>query len=370
MIKYEKTIADLILTFSASALRYTHICERLVQPLMLDPQDFSDLINDPLGGSWKSQEFGNRVKQSLDKDYATFIGIAARLNERLMRFASNLDLDPANNLRPKWLSQPQTSQARLRDRFFSRSNKIFKGLKPGFENGSLEKVLQQIEEDLRRLKWLLDGRDRERPMRKQKMRSGQAMVWNNIRAAARSIYTALAAHWQYSSTHHHAVSLRLETRKDAIDDQNIRFGLILDLEHGAASPQQMVTHNVEIEPKTTVSPAQPQTRPATLGSFKISSLSVTPQVQVMPAPTPSSQIISGTHIQDLCGWQQNFQYTNQDKFGFLQHDVWQYDLYPGKLAHHVSSPLSHLSLHDCLTGVRTGQTHAPLFAPGLGPREK
>jgi len=369
MINYEKTINDLILTFGAGALLFTHICKRLVQPLMLEPKESLDLIDNPRSGAWRSQELGNRIKESLGKDYTTFIGIAGRLHDRLMKFATNLDLDPANDLRPKWLSQSQTGRSKLRD-VFSKKNKTWKGLKAGFENGSLEKALQQIEEDLRRLEWLLDGRDRELPMRKQRTRSEQTEVWNSVRDAARSIYAGLAAHWQCPPAHRHAVSLRLETRKVSDDNLNMRFGLILDLEHGGTPTQHVFRRDVEIEPKTTSRTIRLQDQPVTLGLFKISSISAAPQVQITHAQTTHAHPPNGAHIQDLCGWQQSLHYTSQESFGFLRHDVWQYHLYRGNLAHQISSSLSHMSLQDCLTGVCTTQANTPLLASGLGPKEK
>lgn len=369
MIRYEKTINDLIITFRADALRYTHICERLVQPLMPSLDDLSNIIDNPRNGAWKDEDLGNRLQASLDKDYVTFIDTVGRLNQRLMKFATNLDLDVANDLKPKWLSQPSTGHSRLRDRFISRSNKTLKGLKAGFQNGSLEKALHQVEYDLHQLECLLDGRDRLMPMRKQRVKSGQVKVWNNIRAAARSIYDGLAAHWQCPSTHRHTVSLRLETR-EVSDNCDIRFGAILDLQQGGTNPQQVIWHDVEIEPKTTSASTQPHSQPVTLGPFRISSMSATPRVQITPAPAHVPQPTSGTHITDLCHWQQSFRSANQDQFGFLKYDVWQYHLYRGKLSYQVPTPPSHLSLCDCLAGVSTTQTHASLLAAGLGPKEK
>lgn len=99
MVKYEKAVQSLVLRFSADASLYMHTCERLIRPLMLEADEWSELVDDPGGPAWKSEELGRQISGCLGTDYLTFINVAKRLHTRLIRFAVNLDLDVTAGLK-------------------------------------------------------------------------------------------------------------------------------------------------------------------------------------------------------------------------------------------------------------------------------
>lgn len=99
MVKYEKAIQGLILRFGVDASLYMHTCERLIRPLMLEVDEWSDLVDNPGGPAWKSEELGHQISGRLGTDYVTYIEVAKRLHARLIKFAVNLDLDVAAGLK-------------------------------------------------------------------------------------------------------------------------------------------------------------------------------------------------------------------------------------------------------------------------------
>lgn len=99
MIKYEKTIQGLVLAFSVDSSRYMHVCERLLQPLMLDTDEWSELVDNPGGQAWQQEELGHQIIERLGRDYWTFTHVAQRLHQRLLKFALKLELDPENSLK-------------------------------------------------------------------------------------------------------------------------------------------------------------------------------------------------------------------------------------------------------------------------------
>lgn len=99
MVKYEKSIENLVLRFSVDASLYMHTCERLIRPLMLEVDEWSELVDDPGGPAWKSEELGHQIRGRLGTDYPTYIDVAKRLHARLIKFAVNLDLDVTAGLK-------------------------------------------------------------------------------------------------------------------------------------------------------------------------------------------------------------------------------------------------------------------------------
>lgn len=99
MVKYEKAVEALVLRFSVDASLYMHTCERLIRPLMLEVDEWSELVEDPGGPSWKSEELGHQIRVRLGTDYQTYIDVAKRLHARLIKFAVNLDLDVTAGLK-------------------------------------------------------------------------------------------------------------------------------------------------------------------------------------------------------------------------------------------------------------------------------
>lgn len=99
MVKYEKAVETLVLRFSVNASLYLHTCERLIRPLMLEADEWSELADNPGGPAWKSEELGQQIIGRLGTDYTTYINVAKRLHARLIKFAVNLDLDVAAGLK-------------------------------------------------------------------------------------------------------------------------------------------------------------------------------------------------------------------------------------------------------------------------------
>lgn len=101
----------------------------------------------------------------------------------------------------------------LREKIFSKSNRIWQSINIGLENGSLTRALKIIEDDLFRLERLLEGSAQLSATGQPYKRRGSTRAWQNIRESAKRVFNALASHWQCSCQHAHEVSLRLEARK-------------------------------------------------------------------------------------------------------------------------------------------------------------
>lgn len=414
MVKYEKAIGALVLRFGVASSLYMHSCERLIRPLMLEVKEWSELVDDPGGVAWKDAELGRQIAERLGSDYFMYIEVAKRLHKQLIKFAVKLDLDPANDLKvclssrlhwsdwridsllqPKWLVAQPVAQVSLRQKFFQRSNKTRKGLKIGFSNGSLEEALRRIETDLDTLNKLLDANEREAPTRKERKRRGNAQIWQSIREAAKNVHAALAAHWQCPPEHHHAASLRLESRKASEESSGVRFGLILSLDHAGQQPQDLTWHELEIEPvlkdsdeplKTSVQaqdqaqthphPAISVTQPQAMKStFKVTfAASMSSGGATMPQTKTQmykqSVASMGTQIHDLCHWQQSCGSLTDDSLGFVEYKLWQHYLFPSKTKGTKPRNLCLLSLRDCVTGSSNSMAVTPAFARGLSTKEK
>ncbi|KAK5047952.1 hypothetical protein LTR84_006142 [Exophiala bonariae] len=374
MVKYEKAIQGLILRFSVDASLYMHTCERLIRPLMLEVDEWSDLVDDPGGPAWKSEELGHQISERLGTDYMTYIEVAKRLHARLIKFAVNLDLNVSAGLKPKWMTPQAASQSSLQEKFFKRTNQTWRGLKVGFKNGSLMKALEQIELDLTRLDRLLDANEREAPVRLERKRRGNAKIWQTIREAAKNVYGALAAHWQCPPGHHHAASLRLETRKATEIGEAPRFGLIISLDQAGSQVQQLLWRELEIEPQLSASSTQmaPTTAPKLpVGTFKVTFMTATPSITIAQTQThTSSDGIMGTKIDDLCVWQQTHLLTKDECIGFLEHQLWHHRLFQKKIGHVKPDDLCLLPLRQCATGVGLPSAAPTPFARGLSTKEK
>jgi hypothetical protein len=141
-------------------------------------------------------------------------------------------------------------EATLREKFFSKSNRIWRSINIGLENGSLTKALKIIEDDLFRLERLLEGSAQPSATGQHHKRRGSARAWQNIRESAKRVFNALASHWQCSCQHAHEASLRLEARKAQKQaDLGVRFNVLFSFDANAivTSKPPWEWRNVEIE---------------------------------------------------------------------------------------------------------------------------
>ena len=141
-------------------------------------------------------------------------------------------------------------EATLRERFFSKSNRIWQSINLGIENGSLTKALKIIEDDLFRLERLLENSAHPSPTAQPYKRRGSTRAWQNIRESAKRVFNALASHWQCSCQHAHEASLRLEARKAQKQaGLGVRFNLLFSFDANAlvTSKPPWEWRNVEIE---------------------------------------------------------------------------------------------------------------------------
>lgn len=138
----------------------------------------------------------------------------------------------------------------LREKFFSKSNRIWQSINIGLENGSLTKALKIIEDDLFRLERLLEGGAQPSGTGQPHKRRGNARAWQNIRENAKRVFNALASHWQCSCQHAHEASLRLEARKAQKQaGLGVRFNVLFSFDVNATvtSKPPWEWRNVEIE---------------------------------------------------------------------------------------------------------------------------
>ena len=64
---------------------------------MLEEDEWAKLADSPGGPAWVGIQ--PQMEERLGNDYNNLVGIAQRLNERLLKFAANLSLDPDNRFK-------------------------------------------------------------------------------------------------------------------------------------------------------------------------------------------------------------------------------------------------------------------------------
>lgn len=96
---YQNTVSDLITTFETAAARYRDTCEILIGPLFLSPDEYASLLEEPGGASWSTPDTSGKLEMRLGSAAPTYLRLVSRLYKGLMKFATKMALDPANDMK-------------------------------------------------------------------------------------------------------------------------------------------------------------------------------------------------------------------------------------------------------------------------------
>ncbi len=138
------------------------------------------------------------------------------------------------------------------ERFFKKSNKLWKIVKVGLDKGKINKLLEEIDRDVSSIEWLTRGNSRLELSRLERRRKSNALHWQRIREHAKLLFDAISPRWLCNCEHEHKASLKLEVRRICDQEQcsNPRFSLVFSFDDVEASTMSTPWgwRAVEIEP--------------------------------------------------------------------------------------------------------------------------
>lgn len=121
------------------------------------------------------------------------------------------------------------TQLATRQRVFNKSHRIWRSIALGLDNGSLNKALKMIEDDIFRLERILEVGSQPAIATATHRKRSSTKTWHKTRNGARGLFKALTKHWQCSCKTNHTISLKLESQQPKdVHSNTVRFNLIFD----------------------------------------------------------------------------------------------------------------------------------------------
>jgi hypothetical protein len=356
----------LIVTFAATAARYTTICESALRRLTLQEEEYADLLDNPRGPQWRDAVLAAHLQRTLGISYVPFVQIVQRLEQGITKFANRLQLDVENGLQPEWLT-PRGYDS-FRTRMMSKLNRLLKSINIGLENDRMNRSLTKIEDDLRRLESLL-SLNAATTEDASRMRSRKSAIWEVVREGAEGMFDVISCHWKCFCASTHQASLKLEPREsDQIKGRTVQFQLVFLFDKSPAlQPQPPWTwKDIKINcqedeaKKARLAPAAPDPlKPPKLPSHsqhsvssqKVKSVRISTITAAFPSINTSGKLTSlqissaqAGKVHDLCKTLSSH-IPSGTCLGIIEDAYWRYQLFGGiPLA---GSPIPAKSLREC-----------------------
>lgn len=94
MTKYEETVENLLITFDTTRARYLFTCETLLAPLMLKPDQYHVLINDPSKvEAWADKDLQASLRDRLGIAWNPYVELVKRVHKALLKFAGKMEIE-------------------------------------------------------------------------------------------------------------------------------------------------------------------------------------------------------------------------------------------------------------------------------------
>lgn len=138
------------------------------------------------------------------------------------------------------------------EKFFKKSNRLWKSVKLAFDSDKINNLLEQIERDVSRIDNLTQGNVKLDPLRQERQRKSNILYWQHIRDQSKRLFDAISSRWLCDYEHEHQASLKLQVRKVCDHEHSSRpcFSLMFSFNDVAVStvPTPWDWRPVEIEP--------------------------------------------------------------------------------------------------------------------------
>lgn len=141
-------------------------------------------------------------------------------------------------------------ESRNLEKFFKKSNRLWKSVKLAFDRDKIDKLLEQIEKDVFRIDNLTQGNVKLEPLRQERRRKSNTLHWQGIRDHAKLLFDAISSRWLCDCEHEHKASLKLEVRRLCDHGPRPRFSLMFSFDDVSISTVSTPWdwRAVEIEP--------------------------------------------------------------------------------------------------------------------------
>ena len=90
---YDIVIWDLLVSLNTGLAIYRSSCEELLTSLVLQDEDFYELLSDPYGEKWKDKAINAQLRVRLGDNLDPYHGAVKRLKKRIHLFQKKLYLD-------------------------------------------------------------------------------------------------------------------------------------------------------------------------------------------------------------------------------------------------------------------------------------
>jgi hypothetical protein len=216
--------------------------------LAIPEEEWDDFMND--GSRWNDRGLSRALEEHLGSGHVPFLALLDRFRQSVLKFAVSLDLDPAQDFKPRYLAI-DGSKTSFFSRLSRKSNRLFTSLDIGLNNRRLVEELKQMEMDLSRLQSLSQADElRRKPAATLPERSAEGL-WDHVREAVNVLFRALSGRWKCKCRHLHRAYLRLDSREATRTGQSLLFRLTLFSDHCPRDPSPWRCRTIEVESRST-----------------------------------------------------------------------------------------------------------------------
>ncbi|CEF84684.1 hypothetical protein FGSG_07738 [Fusarium graminearum PH-1] len=164
MVQYIEVVENILDSISTTLAIYRQSCEVLLEGLILPEDILAELLNNSSSTAWSNQELVEQLKKQFGphREYEVYKRAVIRLNKRIEKFRSKLDLD--ESFQPRWV-QSNSVDANLLGKFFNSGRDLRRRLKIGFNGERYMELADAIESDVTRISTLIGGARTLEPIR-------------------------------------------------------------------------------------------------------------------------------------------------------------------------------------------------------------
>ncbi|PVH93659.1 hypothetical protein DM02DRAFT_676704 [Periconia macrospinosa] len=278
---YEETYLEIHSSLVVSLTVFQHSCEELLRDLVLPPSQFVALVDKHEG--WDDPDLTQKLKSRLgERDFDVYMKFAGRLRKRIVLLGDKLQL--RKDFTPVFVIDGKVDHKKCKQFFKSPMTRM----RGAFESTKLKKVVEDIANDVRRLRELSKDAPKLEEERKERATASVSAYWLSMRNHASLLFTALQSMWPRAcQMHEHLVNLRVTRPECQLVYEDLAITqLCFHLEAGG---------KVEIQRQVTFAPTSPAQIPAA-GTKKIR-FATDPQNSPKPA---QNKVCKQEQIQDLC----------------------------------------------------------------------
>ncbi|KAF2638389.1 hypothetical protein P280DRAFT_471497 [Massarina eburnea CBS 473.64] len=303
---YEETYLEIHSSLVVSATIFQHSCEELLRGLVLPHSQFFALVETHEG--WDNKDLAEKLKKRIGEcDFDTYMKFANRVWKRIVLLGEKLQL--RKDLTPVFIINGELDPKRRKQFFKSPITRV----RGAFEAAKLRKVVEDIANDVRRLRDLSKDALQFEEERQERATASTSAYWLTMRNHALLLFSALQSMWpQCCPLHEHVVNLRVtlaETRN--LSEDLATTQLCFHLENN---------NKAKIQRQVTIISSEAFVPKSTFGAKK--ARFATPRV--VPVPNGHAYC-KNERIDDLCDSLDK--HCSTECLGYLHIEKWHYHLH-------------------------------------------